>query len=316
MSPKLKMASGWSRTINRMHDYFTGIIKDYTRNLLAPPSQENHLRSLAGAPELSLREGGRGGGLEEYKVVEKELKEFGSIEEDERHSTPTASERTASRASTSGPVLTPNVKPEAMQGVERVPPGRPGSEGTWAAVNNNPSNSVDDFGRPLTYSLYGASQASASNTQDTAYYSQQPQPSSKGPVSNPPSLVGATSNSVEVNPSYSVDHIVPSEPYSQAPQQQLAGYPSSAQHTLRLHQVGETQAWAPDGPLSGHGHEQGHVGHTNQQLSRVILGGSRIDGFSDGLPFGMWAPEGEGGTFSETDFMQAVWNPDSYLGAY
>jgi hypothetical protein len=212
--------------------------------------------------------------------------------------------------------MTPNVKAEAMQGVERVVPGRPGSEGTWAAVNNNASNGVEELNRPLSYSLYGTTQTSASNVQDAGYYSQQPQPSSKGPTPNPPNLIGTTPNSIEPNTSYNVDHIAPTESYSQGPQQQqqLAGYPSSAQHTLRLHHVDETQPWTPESHLAGHG--QGHISHTNHQLGRVILGGSRIDGFSDGLPYGMWAPDGEAGTFSETDFMQAVWNPQPYLGAY
>lgn len=308
MSPKLKMSSGWSKTIERMHEYFVGIIKDYSRNI----SQGNQSRSLAGAPELSLREGGRGGGLEEYKVVEPHLKEFTSIEEDERHSTPTASERTASRASTSGPIMTPSVKAEAMQGVERAPPGRPGSDGTWAAVNSNALTGTDDFGRRSSYSLYSGSQPPVNTAQDAVYYNQQQQPSSKVPTPNAPSHIGTTPNSVELNPSYNIDHIVPSEPYSQASQQQLAGYPSSAQHTLRLNHVNETQAWTTDAHLTGH--EQVDIDYTNQQ-KLPVLGGSQIDGFSDGLPYGMWSPEGDG-TYSDTDFMQVLSSPQNYLGAY
>jgi hypothetical protein len=40
----------------------------------------------------------------------------------------------------------------------------------------------------------------------------------------------------------------------------------------------------------------------------VILGGSQIAGFSDGLPFDMWATDGDA-SYSQTDFMETLWNP-------
>ena len=249
MSSRLKMASGWSKTIKRMHAYFAGIIQDYSRN-----TSPLHQKKLSGERTLSLREGGSGGGLEEYKFLEKELKDFGSIEEEERHSTPAASDMTESRASTSGPVMTPNIKAEIMPAVDRLPAGRSASEGTWAAVNNNASTGIGDLGRSVSYSFNSAPHQSTDAAQDAAHYHQQQQPRSSGPTSNSPSIMGAPQSSVDLNLSYSQSelvHVSQQESYSYSPQPILSGYPTSAQHTFRLHQTGDPQDWAFDGQLSG-----------------------------------------------------------------
>lgn len=83
MLPRSKMACGWSVWLQRMRRYFENIKKDYSRSIaaLGLPSSE-HQRRVALA-ELSLREGGHGGGLEEYKLLEKELNDFGpSLQQD------------------------------------------------------------------------------------------------------------------------------------------------------------------------------------------------------------------------------------------
>lgn len=254
MSSRLKMAYGWSKTIKRMHEYFAGIIQDYNRNSLTPLNQKNNSRSLSGERSLSLREGGSGGGLEEYKVLEKELKDFGSIEEEERHSTPTASDMTESRASTSGPVMTPIIKTETMQAVERLPAGGTASEGTWAAVNNSTSTGVGDLGHPVSYSFNAAPHPATNATQDAAHYHHQQQPRSNGPASNSPSLMGAPQNSVDLDSPYNQSelvHVSQQESYSYSQQPILSGYPTSAQPTFRMHQTGDSQDWAFDGHLSG-----------------------------------------------------------------
>lgn len=309
MSSKLRMAHGWSATIDRMQKYYSGIIEDYAANSTAGSKQENQSALSAGEPELSLRKGGRGGGLREYKLVEKELKEFGSIAGDEIHSTPTISERIGFITSSSGLSMTPNIKAEALQGLERVPPVRLGSEAVWTTVNNNASNGIDDFGRPSPCPPNSVSQGSISNLKDVTSNHQQPQPSSGRPPSNSPSLISASPHPIDLNSSYSQfepAYIAPSKPY-QGPQQQLASYLSSAKQTLRLHQEDKTQTWATIDSLSG------QADHLNKErLGRVILGGSRIDGFSDGLPFGMWASPD---ILSDTDFMQALWSPQFSLNA-
>ena len=248
MSSRLKMASVWSKRIERMDAYFARIIQDYNRNssLL---SKKYHLKPLSGERALSLREGGSGGGLELYKVVENELKDFGSIEEEERHSTPAASDMIESRASTSGPIITWDITAETIPAVDRLPAGRPALEGTWAAVNNNASTSIGDLGC-VSYSFNGAPHQLTNTAQDTTHYHQQQQPRISGLISNSLSLMDL----VDLNSSYSQSelvHVPQQESYSYSPQPILSGYPTSAQHTFRLHQTGEPQDWAFNGQLSG-----------------------------------------------------------------
>jgi hypothetical protein len=301
MSPRMKMAYGWSRTIKRMHEYFQGIVKDYNRSLVELSSPDNQARLTLGQQNLSLREGGRGGGLEEYKLLEKELKEFGTIEDDERHSTPTASERTESRASTSGPGMTPNIKTEYTLGTERAPIGGFSSDGNWAAVNSTSNGGGEERGRRPSYSLYGQPQGPPNTAQDALQYQSY---QSKGPTVNPPTSMGATS-SAGPSPSFAQTEIAsmpaPDAGYHQGHQQSI--YPSTVQHTQRLLPSSESEAWAADAHLVGQARPDFLA-----PLGRIILGGSQVAGFSDGLPFDMWTADGDG-SVNESPFMAALWNP-------
>ncbi|KAK6837426.1 hypothetical protein RU639_001034 [Aspergillus parasiticus] len=80
MRTRLKMARGWFRTLNRLHSYFSKVKQDFRR----------HSRKLDSIPEVMdiqtngirpVREGGVGGGLEEFKMLEKLFLDFGSIED-------------------------------------------------------------------------------------------------------------------------------------------------------------------------------------------------------------------------------------------
>lgn len=75
MRPRLKMAAGWFRTLNRLHSYFAKVKRDFRRHSRRPdmPDDLNGIRPL--------REGGTGGGLEEFKLLEKLFLDFGSIED-------------------------------------------------------------------------------------------------------------------------------------------------------------------------------------------------------------------------------------------
>ncbi|KKY16278.1 putative c6 transcription factor [Diplodia seriata] len=76
MRRALHMADGWFRTLKRVHVYYIRIKKDFRRNAKATASLSPGAESLR---NLTLREGGAGGGLEEYKLLEKSLREFGSL---------------------------------------------------------------------------------------------------------------------------------------------------------------------------------------------------------------------------------------------
>lgn len=71
MRPRLKMAGGWFRTLNRLHSYFAKVKRDMGRSR----SASDHVDPLNGIRPV-VREGG-----EEFKVLEKLFLDFGSIED-------------------------------------------------------------------------------------------------------------------------------------------------------------------------------------------------------------------------------------------
>lgn len=77
MRPRLHMAEGWWKTISRMHKYYKRMQRDYDRNVKAMDSSESD--SSLSTRHLSLREGGIGGGLDEYKQFERSLNDFGDL---------------------------------------------------------------------------------------------------------------------------------------------------------------------------------------------------------------------------------------------
>ncbi|KAF2496140.1 hypothetical protein BU16DRAFT_560977 [Lophium mytilinum] len=83
MRKRLQMADGWFKTIRRVHLYFSRMKKDFERNTRALEASSESGNSPESYRHLSLREGGSGGGLEEYKLLEKILKEFGSLEDED-----------------------------------------------------------------------------------------------------------------------------------------------------------------------------------------------------------------------------------------
>lgn len=82
MRLRLNMATGWFSTINRMHQYFVRMKKEYRKNIAASAhSNSESDGSPLSTRHLSLREGGEGGGLDEFKLIERTLKEFGALED-------------------------------------------------------------------------------------------------------------------------------------------------------------------------------------------------------------------------------------------
>lgn len=80
MRSKLHMADGWFKTINRMHKYLRRIKADYKKNTQAMESSSEG-DSPVSTRHLSLREGGIGGGLDEFKLLERTLNDFGNLED-------------------------------------------------------------------------------------------------------------------------------------------------------------------------------------------------------------------------------------------
>ncbi|KAF2204838.1 hypothetical protein GQ43DRAFT_108989 [Delitschia confertaspora ATCC 74209] len=83
MAKRLQMADGWCRTIKRVYNYFTKFKKDFHRASRSLEASSESGSSSESYRHLSLREGGVGGGLEEYKQFEKIFKEFGDLEDED-----------------------------------------------------------------------------------------------------------------------------------------------------------------------------------------------------------------------------------------
>jgi hypothetical protein len=116
--PRLKMAEGYVTSLRKVHDYYQGVKNDYYDRFKQKPL------------------GWSGGGLEQYKTLEKELKEFGSLEDPDKTTTDGSD-----IADVSGSRASPNegghgpTNGEHMQGVEAVTPR---NNGAWAAINTSP----------------------------------------------------------------------------------------------------------------------------------------------------------------------------------
>ncbi|KAH8434880.1 putative C6 transcription factor [Aspergillus melleus] len=137
MRTRLKMARGWFRTLNRLHSYFSKVKRDFRR----------HSRRLDMMPELvdahvngvrPVRDGGAGGGLEEFKLLEKLFLDFGSIEDQlpdgaaEEDAAAIASDR-ATNLSDAGSNA---VRSEAGEAGEPPLDGAGGRRESWIPVNS------------------------------------------------------------------------------------------------------------------------------------------------------------------------------------
>lgn len=148
MAPRSKMAKSYVKTLHKMHNYFTDTIKEEAKRY---PDGKS-----------------RGGGLNEYLLLEKELKEFGSLEDADKSIPSDGSDNAdqgRSRASTNDLGAGNNVEEQGdvMQGVEGAPPPRPQP---WAAVNAaSPSMEESKYipGQPHPYSLPFQSPSQNSN---------------------------------------------------------------------------------------------------------------------------------------------------------
>lgn len=154
MRQRLTMAAGWFRTLNRLHSYFVKVKKDFRahsrKSDTIPPAdgvdgQANGIRPV--------REGGMGGGLDEFKLLEKLFLEFGNIEDqvpeggalDEDGTGPAAAAFSASDTASNA------VKSESGDGgdsqVDGVGPHQ--RRESWVPVNNkNNSNNTNNMAVP------------------------------------------------------------------------------------------------------------------------------------------------------------------------
>ena len=139
---RLRMADGWFKTINRVHRYYVRVKKDFQQNIrvLGGPS--------APPGPLSIREDGIGGGLEEFKMIEATLQEFGSLEDLDVEMRD-MQEQDTSRAESSADVASTGVKSEGMQMRDERREPLPQRFDQWKAINAAPAHGSAPSGLPL-----------------------------------------------------------------------------------------------------------------------------------------------------------------------
>lgn len=143
MRPRLRMAVGWFRTINRLHSYFTKVKKDFKRNSrkwdMMPGSEGIDARTNGVRP---VREGGPGGGLEEFKLLEKLFLDFGNIEDQLPDAGGAEEDSTGApvplgdRGVTASDTGSNAVKSESGDAVEPPLDGAGGRRESWVPVNS------------------------------------------------------------------------------------------------------------------------------------------------------------------------------------
>ncbi|KAG0653019.1 putative transcriptional regulatory [Hyphodiscus hymeniophilus] len=162
--PRLRMAAGYVKLIGKMHTYFSDAKAEYHRRFQEPSWS--------------------GGGLEQYKTLEKELKEFGSLQDSDKTAASEGSDtvnEARSRASTND-IGQGSVNGEAMQGIEAAATPRP-----WAAINStSPATEMEER-------KYNPNQGFPYNPN----YQQSPAQNS-----NPPSLVSPGESTPGINSPY------------------------------------------------------------------------------------------------------------------
>ncbi|KAK7903801.1 hypothetical protein LTR67_001821 [Exophiala xenobiotica] len=79
MRSRLRMASGWFKTLGFVQNYYARLVQDYHRN--TTNGQHRKEGSVSGAFSCLVREGGPGGGLGEFELFERVLIDFGKLED-------------------------------------------------------------------------------------------------------------------------------------------------------------------------------------------------------------------------------------------
>ena len=182
MRSRLPMARNWFRTIHRVHRYYEKIIGDYkanTRNLGDASSHNNDVSYR----NLSLREGGMEGGVEGFKLLEKTLKEFGTIEDEEIEPFLTAERERKACTSFNGSNFSDG---SALPRITSRPLE------SWTAINSIVNPSPSNGQRPTSHHAH-----SSSSDQYQHHLHHVPTPRDSPSIPLPPSLAspGSASNS-------------------------------------------------------------------------------------------------------------------------
>ncbi|KAL4896214.1 hypothetical protein BDV59DRAFT_172311 [Aspergillus ambiguus] len=136
MRARLKMARGWFRTLNRVHSYFSKVKRDFRRHSRKSDGADGADARTNGTRPI--REGGVGGGLDEFKLIEKLFLDFGSVEDQLPENGPEedAIAATSDRATNLSDAGSNAVRSETGEGGEPPLDGAGGRRESWVPVNS------------------------------------------------------------------------------------------------------------------------------------------------------------------------------------
>ncbi|KAK3074364.1 hypothetical protein LTR53_003293 [Teratosphaeriaceae sp. CCFEE 6253] len=300
MRPRLRMANGWFMTVTRMYTYFRKMKSDYRKNTNSMETSSSENDSSSNRP-LSLREGGLGGGLEEWKILERTIRDFGNLEDQDVEMTD-AGARPGSRAT--DPLFedssaAPTVKSEDRD-ARAASLEHPRAEGgPWnainaapgAAVSRQPSVSTPSSAQFRTYDSYPSQYRTVQQP-----IQQQPQQQQLPPLQGQQPLPSYSNHLGSFPPAYAADgSMLPGgAPSLTSPASLSASTPSQASPPFDRPQQSGYGGWTPqnnayamqpphapysNGPHHGHqptpmpvqAYPTPHATHTSQQQPHMPL---------------------------------------------
>lgn len=264
MRKKLQMADGWFKTITRMYKYFKRIQRDYNKNTASNATSESDGSPFSNR-HLSLREGGAGGGLDEFKLLERTLQDFGNLanqdvemeDVEDQPGSPRGLDPLADGSSTGTAVKSEEVENRVDESAEQ----NRTEGGPWNAINTVSgalSNRQESLATPTSgqFRSYGSYQQSHSAPVQQQMYAQQvtsfrPAYSHDhtGAPNAPPSLTSPGSNTLST-PSQ------PSPPYDRQHQQYSGWSPHGVSYPMQ----------PPQGPYAN---GISHQHHAHQQATPI-----------------------------------------------
>lgn len=316
MRPRLKMAVGWFRTLNRLNTYLAKVKRDFRR------FSRNRLDSMSDASDHGangirpLREGGPGGGLEEFKILEKLFLEFGAIEdqiqepnmEDDGTAIAISGEPMADRMtnlSDAGSHVKSELGDVGEDGIHGrreswVPVNSPGMPLPGHEGDRRPSLPLPNAGRPMpSQSPYSLPSLQQHHPDGPMYTSSSPNlPSLAATTQSPSPYLTATSNRLQPINSWLPNRPSgPPPPYSQS----LPPISAATSHSMPvLPPPGPVTQLAPSPPLTS-------TEGPDTSLMSTSLGGDDVLAFLDGgdwTQFAMMQPSEVG---IPTGWLSTVW---------
>lgn len=318
MRPRLGLATGWFRTLNRLHSYFLKVKKD----VKAHPRNADGVDGMNGFRPV--REGGQGGGLEEFKLLEKVFLDFGDIEDRIPEAICLEEDGTGQAIAMSdrGHALSDNgsnaVKSES--GDSQIDGVAQQRRESWVPVNSSntlpPGPDVDrprsemDRRPSLPMPSRGLSSQSPYSLPSIQHHNSISSTTSPGLLS-----LTATAAFSSAPPSQSLSQYAPNrlQPLNSWVTSHQQGPPASYSHSNSLPPINSTTSHSfpmlpPPGSVSYGGASSNNHDASDYPMWSTSLGGDDVVAFLDGGSFEQWQSISDSEIGYPTGWLSTVWH--------